>query len=125
MMITDCAYLFKSFSLKDSLNMYMLIAICLLYDYFSFHNSRDGNVRDMIITLQFFDYVFHSMGDPLAYLLKSFVALMDHDVMSWDDLEPQFIKQVHFNTKKPWAQGYKTFFMLNSAETQIYPAHKC
>ena len=38
------------------------------------------------------------MGDPLAYLLKSFVALMDHDVMSWDDLEPQFIKQVNLLT---------------------------
>ena len=23
------------------------------------------------------------------------------------------------------AQGYKTFFMLNSAEIKIYPAHKC
>lgn len=34
------------------------------------------------------------LGDPLAYLLKSFVALMDHDIMSWDDLQPQFIKQV-------------------------------
>ena len=22
-------------------------------------------------------------------------------------------------------QGYKTFFMLNSAECKIYPAHKC
>ena len=24
-----------------------------------------------------------------------------------------------------WNQGYKTFFMLNSAEHKIYPAHKC
>ena len=24
-----------------------------------------------------------------------------------------------------WPQGYKTFFMLSSAETKIYPAHKC
>ena len=24
-----------------------------------------------------------------------------------------------------WPRGYKTFFMLNSAETKIYPAHKC
>ena len=23
-----------------------------------------------------------------------------------------------------WTQGYKTFFMLNSAEHEIYPAHK-
>ena len=26
---------------------------------------------------------------------------------------------------KYWSQGYKTFFMLNSAEHEIYPAHKC
>ena len=26
---------------------------------------------------------------------------------------------------KIWPQGYKTFSMLNSAEHEIYPAHKC
>ena len=29
---------------------------------------------------------------------------------------------VEFQTR---SRGYKTFFMLNSAETKIYPAHKC
>ena len=24
-----------------------------------------------------------------------------------------------------WPRGYKTFFMLNSNEHEIYPAHKC
>ena len=24
-----------------------------------------------------------------------------------------------------WSRGYKTLFMLNSAEHEIYPAHKC
>ena len=24
-----------------------------------------------------------------------------------------------------WLRGYKTFFILNSAEQEIYPAHKC
>ena len=24
-----------------------------------------------------------------------------------------------------WAGGYKTFFMLNSIEHEIFPAHKC
>ena len=24
-----------------------------------------------------------------------------------------------------WPQGYKPFFILNSAEHEIYPAHKC
>ena len=26
---------------------------------------------------------------------------------------------------KFWPKGYKTFIMINSAETEIYPAHKC
>ena len=26
---------------------------------------------------------------------------------------------------QPRPRGYKTFFMLNSAEHEIYPAHKC
>ena len=26
---------------------------------------------------------------------------------------------------KIWPWGYKTFFMLNSAEHEIFPAHKC
>lgn len=33
-------------------------------------------------------------GDPLMYLLRSFVALMEHNMVSWDILEPEFIKQV-------------------------------
>ena len=27
-------------------------------------------------------------------------------------------------TRGTWPRGYKTFFMLSSAETKIYPAHK-
>ena len=30
---------------------------------------------------------------------------------------------IRLDTKR--ARGYKTFFMLNSAEHKIYPAHKC
>ena len=26
---------------------------------------------------------------------------------------------------RTWPRGYKTFFMLNSAEHEIYSAHKC
>ena len=29
------------------------------------------------------------------------------------------------STTPVWPRGYKTFFMLNSAEHEIYPAHKC
>ena len=31
---------------------------------------------------------------------------------------------VNFYTVFTWPLGYKTFFMLNSAEHEIYPAHK-
>ena len=27
--------------------------------------------------------------------------------------------------RRTWPRGYKTFFMLNSAEHEIYPARKC
>ena len=33
--------------------------------------------------------------------------------------------QFKLKKKKKQARGYKTFFMLNSAEHEIYPAHKC
>ncbi|RUS91972.1 hypothetical protein EGW08_000185 [Elysia chlorotica] len=33
-------------------------------------------------------------GDPLAYTLKSFVFLMDHNILSWDIVEVDFIKRV-------------------------------
>ena len=31
----------------------------------------------------------------------------------------------HISFIKIWNKDYKTFFMLKSAETKIYPAHKC
>ncbi|XP_061162842.1 engulfment and cell motility protein 1-like isoform X2 [Saccostrea echinata] len=33
-------------------------------------------------------------GDPMALLLKSFVSLMDHNVVSWDTIEPEFTKKI-------------------------------
>ncbi|KAK3086881.1 hypothetical protein FSP39_024837 [Pinctada imbricata] len=33
-------------------------------------------------------------GEPLSYILKSFVALMEHSVVSWDTIEPEFTKKV-------------------------------
>ena len=35
------------------------------------------------------------------------------------DCEPKALNQ------STWARGYKTFFMLSSAETKIYHVHKC
>lgn len=33
-------------------------------------------------------------GDPLAYTLKSFVCLMDHNILSWEIVEQEFVKKV-------------------------------
>ena len=33
--------------------------------------------------------------------------------------------QAIFLSLAAWPQGYKTFFMLNSTEHEICPAHKC
>ncbi|XP_059141115.1 engulfment and cell motility protein 1-like [Physella acuta] len=36
----------------------------------------------------------NSRGDPLAYALKSFVFLMEHGLVQWEILEPDFIRRV-------------------------------
>ena len=36
----------------------------------------------------------YSSGEDLAYTLKAFVELMDHSIVSWDVLDPAFIKTV-------------------------------
>ena len=35
------------------------------------------------------------------------------------------IRTSRLSDMKPGPQGYKTFSMLNTAEHEIYPAHKC
>ena len=35
------------------------------------------------------------------------------------------IAEIWVNDMVIWPRGYKTFFMLDSAELEIYPAHKC
>ena len=35
------------------------------------------------------------------------------------------LPQKQWQTEDNWLGGYKTFSMLNSAEHEIYPAHKC
>ena len=40
------------------------------------------------------------------------------------DLERISLK-VYGQGSNSWPRGYKTFFVLNSAEHEIYPAHKC
>lgn len=37
------------------------------------------------------------VGESLAFTLKAFVELMDHSIVSWDVLEPKFIKIVSPN----------------------------
>ena len=35
------------------------------------------------------------------------------------------VEHEKLNNLEAWPHGYKTFFMLNSAEHEIYPTHKC
>ena len=37
----------------------------------------------------------------------------------------KLLTRTYCNKLETRARGYKTFFMLSSAETKIYPAHKC
>ena len=39
--------------------------------------------------------------------------------------KPFVIETLTIQVKEARPQGYETFFMLNSAEHVIYPAHKC
>ena len=39
------------------------------------------------------------------------------------ELHKQYLEFTNAKVTRPL--GYKTFFMLNSAEHKIYPAHKC
>ena len=36
-----------------------------------------------------------------------------------------FVTRTCFRDGLLWPRGDKTFFMINSAELEIYPAHKC
>ena len=56
------------------------------------------------------------------------VSALDEDLedMETSDEEEAIVSYLAENKKKyTWSRGYKTFFMLSSAETEIYPAHKC
>ena len=43
-------------------------------------------------------------------------------VVGWTDVKRPFYENLD---KVYWPRGYKTFFMLNSVEHEIFPAHKC
>ena len=63
----------------------------------------------------------------LIFLLQKF------SVLNASHIYGKFMRYLHwllacmllFLLPCTWPRGYKTFFMLNSAETKIYPAHKC
>ena len=40
----------------------------------------------------------------------------------YNELRIYFSEQI---SQASWPRGYKTFFMLNSIEHEIFPAHKC
>ena len=45
--------------------------------------------------------------------------------ISGERLQDHWSSGLRIIRKAFWPGGYKTFFMLSSAETKIYPAHKC
>lgn len=55
----------------------------------------------------------------MAYLLKSFVNLMEHGVVSWDTIEPEFTKKVAFSPSswfsvlQKWKQTNKRVNLLS------------
>ena len=49
---------------------------------------------------------------------------MFNPILNGVSIELEFTQNSWF-PNSTWPQGYKTFFMLNSAEQEIYPAHKC
>ena len=55
-------------------------------------------------------------GDDDGLILMIMMMMMK-PFIAWDTYEPCY--------KKILARGYKTFFVLNSTEHEIYPAHKC
>ena len=86
-----------------------------------------------ISTMQFYDFFFKFEFIQFEYVLllnQSFITILSGEKKFWIlsgtslTLFPfsycQIAWQTHFSL---W--GYKTFFMINSAEHKIYPAHKC
>ena len=59
-------------------------------------------------------------ADLLLLFLGTFISGHRQFLIGWP--YPAAVQPVLVWT---WPRGYKTFFMLSSAETKIYPAHKC
>ena len=57
---------------------------------------------------------FHYLDDTISLLVKSEISSFLPSSLA-----------VQGSLYQIRSQGYKTFFMLSSAETKIYPAHKC
>uniref|UniRef100_A0A670YI65 ELMO domain-containing protein n=1 Tax=Pseudonaja textilis TaxID=8673 RepID=A0A670YI65_PSETE len=51
-----------------------------------------SSTRPLALTL--FAVCYSSTGEILAYTLKAFVELMEHDFVSWETLSPTFIKKI-------------------------------
>ena len=61
-----------------------------------------------------------NMGTIKELEIKKQTCMINNDILEDE------IKSLKEQMKcKFWSQCYKTFIMLNSAETEIYPAHKC
>ncbi|XP_072169126.1 engulfment and cell motility protein 1-like [Diadema setosum] len=59
-------------------------------------------------------------GDQLALTLQSFIELMDHNVISWDTLSPNFVKKIaSFMNKSGSADAQVTQRALNILESSV------
>ena len=56
-------------------------------------------------------------------ILSFFLTLKAPTTTAADDIHKYF--SLFFKENKTWPRGYKTFFVLNSTEHGIFPAHKC
>ena len=58
-------------------------------------------------------------------LFKPTVCFLTHHLCFEKKIDTAASNREAVNNFEIWPRGYKTFFMLNSVEHKIFPAHKC
>ena len=86
---------------------------------------------DLLITFAMSLYVIiHNSHTYMKHIYRAHIkACMDYSTpFTCIPIYHMFaVSQEHIQSPRDinWARGYKTFFMLNSIEHEIFPAHKC
>ena len=63
-------------------------------------------------------HIFQEDQDELEHITRTELAKYEKEKQTIQNEITKTVTEV-------WSRGYKTFIMLSSAETKIYPAHKC